>query len=296
MQNLIINLVKKYIYANTTDNIKSSLHSFKTEIELMRGEHINNNSLKSIIHFSFNKAATQYIKSVLLKCAIENGMIPVAFNEYAFNTRLPFLDHLTLEEMQGYKHIFKLHGYVYSVFGGMVEGIDSLDKYKIIFSVRDPRDMLVSSYYSQAYSHVLPDADGNKLERFMERRKFALNSTIDEYVLREAENVYKTFVKYDELLISRYAPVIHLVRYEDMVENFEEWLAGIISYCEFEVSDILRAALIAENAQMRPKGEDVQKHLRKGVPGDYKQKLLQETIVSLNDKLSAMINRFGYSC
>ena len=46
--------------------------------------------------------------------------------------------------MENYKHIFKSKGYLYRVFGGMVEGIEDLENYKIVLATRDPRDILVS--------------------------------------------------------------------------------------------------------------------------------------------------------
>jgi len=268
---------------------------FEVEMGLIGGAHYTSCSNTSIIHFSFNKAATQYVKSILVKLAVENCLTPVGINDYAFNSDFPFLDHLSVEQMKQYEHIFKNQGYLYSVFGGMVEGIRDLEKYKLVFSVRDPRDMLVSSYYSQAFSHASPDIKGNKHDGFMERRQLALNSTIDDYVLKEADNINRTFQRYDDLLISRYASFLHLIRYEDMVEDFASWLSGLIEYCEFKVSDESVATLITENVRMKPQGEDIQKHLRKGLPGDYKEKLLPATICSLNNTFSVMLKRFGYS-
>lgn len=279
---------------NQTNESSEFNDSFRTEIDIIKGCHINTNSHKSIIHFSFNKAATQYVKSVLTRIAIENGMSAVSINDYAFNSKFPFLDHLTAEQMEQYKHIFKYNGYLYSVFGGMVEGIENVDRYKIILSVRDPRDMLVSSYYSQAFSHIPPDVRSNKYDNFMHRRKFALSNTVDEYVMAEAVNIKKTFLRYNELLLSQYSQHVHIVRYEDMIHDYENWLGSIVSYCELTLSDSLKSELIKENVSLKPSEEDVHSHIRKGMPGDYREKLLPKTILKLNDIMSDMLERFRY--
>ena len=111
---------------------------FSVELDLIKGRHQNQNEHPSIIHFSLNKAATQYTGGILQQCAVENGMVPVSIHGYAFHTIFPYLDHLTAEEMEKYQHIFKPNGYLYSVFGGMIEGLTKLEKYKTVLMVRDP--------------------------------------------------------------------------------------------------------------------------------------------------------------
>ena len=76
-------------------------------------------------------------------------------------------------------------GYLYSVFGGMIEGIPSLEKYKVILVTRDPRDILVSDYYSIAYSHSVPSKTGNKYDKFMSKRNKAREYTIDDFVISD---------------------------------------------------------------------------------------------------------------
>jgi hypothetical protein len=46
---------------------------------------------------------------------------------------------------------------------------------------------------------------------------------------------------------------------------------------------------------MKPKEENMHKHLRKGQPGDYKQKLKPETIAYLNERLGTILLRYHYN-
>jgi hypothetical protein len=266
---------------------------FKTELELIKGRHQNQNEHPSIIHFSFNKAATQYAKSILKRCAVENGMVPVAIHDYAFHTDFPFLDQLSAEEMAKYQHIFKQQGYLYSVFAGMIEGIPHLEKYKVVLVARDPRDLLVSSYYSIAYSHTVPSKTGNKHETFMRQRRKARELTIDEYVITKSDKVRNLFLRYETLLLDKH-PNTYLTTYEQMTSDFGGWIDGLVGYCDLDVSESLFESLVQENERLTPKGENIHKHLRKGQPGDYKEKLKIETIEYLNAKFASTLARFGY--
>jgi hypothetical protein len=266
---------------------------FRVEFDLIKGRHQNQNKHPSIIHFSLNKAATQYTGSILEQCAVENGMVPVSIHGYAFHTNFPYLDHLTEKEMEKYQHIFKPNGYLYSVFGGMIEGISELEKYKIVLMVRDFRDLLVSEYFSIAYSHEAPDKQKDKYELFVEQRTKARKSEIDEYAITESDRVNNTLQRYKTLLIDKY-PNVYVTKYEEMINDFHGWLDKLLYNCELNISQELFEALSERNELMRPKDEDIHKHLRIGKSGEYKKKLKQETIEFLNAKFSPMLLTFGY--
>lgn len=267
---------------------------FGVELDLIKGTHKNVNQHQSVLHFSVNKSATQYVKSVIQKCSSANGLTNVRMNEYAFMSDFPYLNKLSAQELQQYQHVFKPKGYTYSVFGGMIDGILNLDQYLVVLMVRDPRDVLVSGYYSVAYSHPEPAYGTEKYKNFLKDKSFAQQATVDEYALAQCERVYETYERYRTLLLNKH-PNMYITKYEDMVSNFEEWLQSVAAYCQFELSNELRNQLIEENQQLRPKSEDVNKHIRKGKAGDYKEKLKPETIDAIESKLSPLLAAFGYS-
>jgi Sulfotransferase domain len=266
---------------------------FSATLELINGTHRNTNTHPSIIHFSVNKAATQYTKTILRRCAAENGMVPLQLHEYAASTDFPYLDYLSATAMQKYNHIFKPHGYLYSVFGGMIEGIPELERYRLILMMRDPRDVLVSEYYSIAYSHKVPDPRGDKYEHFMNRRKTAQSMTIDEFVLWDSDRIYSTLQRYKTLLIDSY-PHTYVTTYEKMTADFQDWLNGLLDNCQLAIPDHLRRSLMEESDRLRPKEENIHKHRRKGKAQDYKEKLKTETIDQLNAKFAFFLEAFGY--
>lgn len=264
---------------------------YRIEKALISDKSFANSSKSSVLHFSFNKAATQTVKKLLIDCGRKNGLTPALLHDYAFHHSMPFLDHLNAEEMKKYTHLFKPEGYLYTVFGGMILGIPALEKFKVVLVVRDPRDILVSDYYSIAYSHAIPD--GEKKDLYLSRRQAALESSLDKYVLNNADKLKAIFERY-ELHLFPMCPQVHMARYEDMVIDFASWLDALLLAAGLEIPVRMREELIQNHEQRRPQGEDIHKHLRRGRPGEHKEKLKSETIQQLNHIFAAPLSRFNY--
>ncbi len=282
---------KSPLVANRRARITNN-KEFANEIMLLQGKSIVTSDRPSIIHFSVNKAATQYVKEILAKCVAQNNMLHIRMNEYAFFSNLPYLDHLNEIGMQNYQHVFQSKGFLYSVFGGFVEGIENLKQYKIILMLRDPRDVLVSSFYSKAYSHPLP-GDSFKAKKFMKDREFAINKGIDKYVLSKCDEVKKYYERYISLLVNRYPCLV--VKYEDMISDFRTWLEVILDYSELTISDELKNELIDKAKKSKNLKENQLSHKRQLFPGDYLRKLDTNTTSYLNESLSNILLYFNYS-
>jgi hypothetical protein len=264
---------------------------FSVEKALLDGHHRTSSRRPSVLHFSFNKAATQTVKKLLIECGRRNNLTPVLLHDYAFHHPMPFLDHLDREEIKKYAHLFKPVGYLYTVFGGMIAEIPALEKFRVVLVVRDPRDILVSDYYSNAYSHTIPG--GEKKEIYLSRRELALASSLDEYVLNSAPKLVSIFEKYAMHLFPL-CPGVHVARYEDMVEDFPEWLDSLVSACGMKISKTFRQDLLEKHEARRPKGENIHKHLRKGMPGEHREKLRPETVEQLTQTFKESLTRFNY--
>lgn len=267
---------------------------FRTELSLLAGHNVATSSHPSIIHFSVNKAATQYIKRVLGHCAGECGLVNVSIHDYAFHAQLPYLDSLSAEQMRAYQHIFHPQGYCYAVFGGMVEGIASLERYRLVLVVRDPRDVLVSSYFSVAFSHVAPGENSGKREEFAQMRAQAQASTIDEYVLAQSDRVLGNYERYKRLLTDQY-PSAYVAKYEHMTSDFAGWLKALLEYCELDIPESLFESMVQDHEAKRPRRENALQHTRKGQPGDHLEKLQPATIAVLNGKFAPVLEAYGYT-
>lgn len=267
---------------------------FRKENKLISNKLKAKSNKPSILHFSFNKAATQYVRDILKKCATQSDIIHIGIHEFAFYNKFPYLDRISREDFdKNYSYLFKSKGILYSVFGGFIEGIPDFESYKVVLVVRDPRDILVSKYFSRRFIHEVPIEESGKQQRFLKRREIASKMEIDEFVLMEKEGVLQNFEKYTNQLIDKYTH-IHVTSYEKMIGSFDVWLKELIEYCELEVDQSLFNELVSQQNRKKPKSEDIYNHDRKGVHGDYLEKLKPETIGELNRYFDKYLNKFGY--
>jgi hypothetical protein len=209
--------------------------------------------------------------------------------------------------------------------------IPALKFYRGFHVVRDPRDIIVSAYYSHKYSH--PTKDWPELVRHRE----ILNSVdkdsglIEEIHFREEQfNEMASWPKPTE------GDPILQVRMEDLTANpylefqkvFEHLglLRGeslskpeaLLYFFGLSVSDILRRLNISvprssrgipperlfailwnhrfeKMAGGRQQGsEDKKKHYRKGVAGDWRNHFKEDHIELIKSKYNAVILKYGY--
>lgn len=264
---------------------------FRVEQQLIADQPVMTSEHSSIIHFSLNKAATQHTKNVLSRVSKMNGIKPVHINEYAFFTEFPYLTSVPPGSMSDYAHIFRPKGFLYSAFGGMVHGIKDLEQYKVILMIRDPRDILVSWYYSLAFSHSIPPQTSNRHQEYLENRRKARGITVDEHVLQESERVFTILDTYRNELLEPYSHVV-LTSYEEMTSDYSAWLHKLLKACDLEIPPIVFQQLLEENRQLQPDEEDKHQHIRKGKPGDYLDKLKPETIDKLNKKFELIFQAY----
>lgn len=159
-----------------------------------------------------------------------------------------------------------------------------------IYQIRDPRDILVSEYYSFGWIHPV---NQNQLEK---RREAIQNMSIDQYVLEQSESS-------NQPLEQRYQPLLdqdldpeytQVVTYEEMVTNFPKWAQKVVQPfgCRFPTWWGLKLGWRYRN-EFKISSESME-HKRRITPGDHRNKLQPETISILNDRFAEILDRFGY--
>ncbi|HEX8387975.1 MAG TPA: sulfotransferase domain-containing protein, partial [Sphingomonas sp.] len=136
-----------------------------------------------------------------------------------------------------------------------------------ILLVRDPRDALVSEYFSNAYSHRLPSASSGATV-IEEVRAGALASTLEAYVVERAEHLDRTVAGYRPLFRD---PNLKIMRYEDVILDKRNWILAIAEHFDWEVGDRLVSDILGW-ADVRPETEDPHAFVRRVTPGDHRDK------------------------
>ncbi len=189
---------------------------------------------------------------------------------------------------------YRTAGYFYGPFRSWNRGIPNIDDYKIILVLRDPRDVIVSAYYS-IYSHIMPSLEGKvKRQTRVNRRKRLRELSVDEYVidkLNSDSHFLDRYCEYHKELMGK--PNVLFLKYEDMVTNFEPWLDRLLGFLDLDVDPGLIAEIKA-GADFKVSNEDIYKHKRQVTPGDHKRKLKPETIDILNKKTAEVLKLYNY--
>lgn len=192
--------------------------------------------------------------------------------------------------------LFDQEGVVFSGFRhmpGKAFSIRFREDDAVILLVRDPRDILVSLYFSMKFSHSLPKAGGvrNRLE---EQRKTAESMEIDDYVIDAAPALKKQYDSYRKGLLERDDIDTRIFRYEEVIFEKERWMADLAEHLGLALPEAQRKRIVAKH-DVVPEREDPSSHVRRVAPGDHAEKLSQETIAYLNEFFREVVSPFGYS-
>jgi Sulfotransferase domain len=167
-------------------------------------------------------------------------------------------------------------------------------KCKKTLLVRDPRDALVSEYFSLAYSHSIPEpsAQGNEVTVAMEKaRHNMLQRDINDFARKAAPGFNKTLLQYTILLKD---PGALVMKYEDVILDKRALIQKLCSHFQWQVTEAQIEKILGW-ADVVPNTEDKKAFIRKVVPGDHAEKLNGKTIHALNVALESSMNAFGYN-
>jgi hypothetical protein len=159
--------------------------------------------------------------------------------------------------------------------------------------VRDPRDALVSDYFSTQFSHRIPEASDGHDDMVVlasTKRSIASSTRIDDWVLQEAAGFNRTMMSYAPLVDDALTKV---VTYEEYIFAKEALLRLMAEHFSWRVDDGVIADIL-EWADVRPDAEDPHKFIRKVTPGDHREKLNRITRSRLRIRVGPSMELYGY--
>ena len=201
-KNMASRLLNKFLRFSITSNARVSLERRRIQEALMRSA-----SPRSCIFFTTHKCASTFAARLLSEITqkSEYRVLDYASAIWRMGNKIsiqgsyePFLEGV-------YDGLYRLHGEIYGP-QRMPLDFPGRPKFKHIFFLRDPRDVLVSSYFSFAFNHKAPNNSSAKSEFFAKRERM-VKSGIDDYVLGEGVKWLKpTLLGYAKLLESAESP------------------------------------------------------------------------------------------
>ena len=241
---------------------------------------------KNTVYFiTFHKTASSYFSDYILKQIIGLKHNDIASQIFQ-NKILESIDLKADNTIYGPIRLSLDEGPIYKHFVLPLLQQNILKKSKIICFIRDPRDIIVSFFYSQAYSHIISDNKEIR-ELQLKNREYALQLGIDKYAIEKTDFFIEKFNILIDILEKNNNAI--LLKYEDMIYDFEKFYQQINDF----------VALPAESKEIiyqdtRPKNEGIYKHRRDGKKGGYKSELKEETVKIIDDKLKKTLEFFNY--
>lgn len=182
----------------------------------------------------------------------------------------------------------------HAIYGPLREYVEmpNMDRRPIVLMLRDPRDVLVSDYFSIAYSHALPGAHQARIE-LLERRQRFRQTTLDRGVFYALSEFLPKYQRYADTLLGR--DNVRFITYEQLVADFSGWAVDFLGGLGLPPDAGVIAKLEKEFLSGGPKAdrEDVTHHRRQGAPGEFRRKLQPETIDELNAVFAPLLDTYG---
>jgi Sulfotransferase domain len=175
--------------------------------------------------------------------------------------------------------------------GPYIRKMRGLERLRLVAQVRDPRDCIISLYYSLRYSHP-PPAQGPAKEKYERNLAFTQSADLETFARKQARQ-YAVRMQVLQDVLQRTQHSI-LLRYENMVNAPLEWLSLLCEFLRIYLSPQI-ADWVSKEICTNGIVEDVSRHKRQVVPGDFRRKLSASMQDQLTSMLRPHLDAFGYS-
>jgi hypothetical protein len=228
----------------------------------------------NVYHCCVHKTASQWIRKILSDPVVHrySGLKPYHYQSKLYGGRdsRPLKERVFVEPFPTGTIISPL----YISFENF-EGIPKPEPYKAFFVQRDPRDILVSWYFSVRYSHTLS-------ENIAQQRQALSAMSFDDGILYAMDRLhcsghFQTLASWIDA--PKRNPNAVLVRFEDLIGPARvEVFDALFKHCDIYMPRHVLDRLLTEYsfealAGRKPGEENKEAHYRKGISGDWKNYL-----------------------
>lgn len=246
----------------------------------------------SVLFFTTHKCASTYISRVLAAIGRHSDYrhVNYASTIWQLGNQIdigwphePFL-------AANYDRLFRRTGHLYGPQRQMLD-FPGRAGFRHILFLRDPRDVLVSSYYSRAFTHALPKNDTTRQD-FLVHRERTIAMGLDAYVQQMAGDwLLPLYTDYGDL--RRTAESCLYLKYDDYLNDQEGFIRSICDFMQITLPEATLATL-AGSAQPVTAGAPELRHKRSGRSGQWKSELRAQTAQDLTEMLAPVLREWGF--
>lgn len=278
------------ILSKLKSKIQREVYYQKLHVKLVN-VYANRNQPRSVIFYTTHKCASIFVER-LFELILKNS--DYSFVDYAgviaragdkLDVGTPYEAFLE----QAYSDLYSLQGKIY---GPQRRSLDfpGRNKFKHIFFLRDPRDVLVSSYFSSGFIHREPLNTIDR-EKFVSKRRNIQEIGMENYILDEAEKwIIPLYKQYKQLRDTSETNIY--LKYNLFVEDTSEFVQRILDFLSINPAKKDLDVLIKEANPVQ--NIEVMKHKRSGKTDQYLEKLHPDTVEKLNQTLAETLTDWEF--
>lgn len=251
---------------------------------------------KSILLWTTHKTASTFIGKALKQITKNSD-----YKYYDYASSIWYLgDSLKIENPfkveSDCPFLFKDYGEIYGPLRTPFK-IKGQENFNNIFFLRDPRDLLISGFYSKSMTHELPT---HKLIRknFLEERSRIFEQGIDFYCLEYVDKwIIPFFKSYQEIRDN--CPGSKFLSYEDFLNSPSNFLRKLCKFMNIEIKEenikvLTKKALKPFKKNTFSKNKKIS-HFRSGKNRQFEYEIKEKTLKEINEKLKDTLLYWGFN-
>ena len=280
-----------------SDRLASHLYIAYRKIVHSSGQPRRKSPFVNIYHCCTQKSASTWFKSVFSDPIVykNTGLLPLPFAQMGLN--FARIEHPLPRRTIGV-HLYVSH----SVY----KKIPKLGAHRGFFVMRDPRDVVVSSYfYARHSSQVAANHERGVTDPFVAARADletqgegeGLRYMVDRLEEWGAFDVQRSWAREARRADSE---EIRILRYEDLARDERSFLRHMLDMLEIdlpseEFEELYRRTCYRKKAEGRVPGiERIEAHFRKGVAGDWHNYFDRELDAHFRRRTGDLVEELGY--
>ena len=256
----------------------------------------NKRKTKSVVFWTTHKCASTYISKFLDLVSKESELrhFDYAGHIWELGNEIKIENPFDIETNNDF--LYREYGEIY---GPMRTPFDFnlRDQLNNIFFLRDPRDLIISLFYSIAYSHPVPSNEKLK-KKFLKKRNFARKIGLNSFFLKQIDEwVIPYYTKYK--FMRENSKLASFYKYEDLKKDPKKIFLSISKKMKIRITDKLIDHLVDSfekpfRKNSKKKIKDKFSHTRSGESRQFEREIKKNVLIKANKKISKIIKYWDY--
>ena len=255
----------------------------------------NKPKITSVIFWTTHKCASTYISKFLNLISKESNLnhFDYAGQIWELGNEIKLKYPFNIE--QNCDFLYRKKGEIYGPMRMPFE-FDTRSQLNNIFFLRDPRDLIISNFYSIAYSHPIPSNKFLK-KNFLRKRRLAKKIGINNFFLKQIDDwIIPCYTNYK--IMRENSKISSFYKYEDLKKNPKKVFSKISKKMNNNISQKFINKL-SYNFEKPFKKKITNKknfflHTRSGANRQFEKELKKNVLLKGNKKLTKILKYWNF--